>query len=351
MAFDIPERSAILARILGDFRTEVGAEPLRRSVERALAVALMGQSRAHYGVMRYGIDQCFVDTADDQHFWRWAQIYGITQKPAVAWYGTIDFTGTNGTSIPDGTALTRADGSTYTTDGAVTISGGTATAVVFADLAGADGSCDNGTVLTLSSPIAGVDPDGAVASTATEGSDAEDKADALVRVLLRLRTPPSGGGPGDYVRWALEVPGVTRAWEFPLIDGPNTVAVAFVRDDDGTGSAILPDAGERADVLAHLQERAPITASVSVITLTALTVDVQISALTPDTAGVRTAIETSLADLFSREAEPNVELALSRIDAAISGATGEVSHVLDLPATAPSPTSAQIPILGTVTYV
>jgi uncharacterized phage protein gp47/JayE len=147
------------------------------------------------------------------------------------------------------------------------------------------------------------------------------------------------------------VDGVTRAWEFPLLEGPNSVSVAFVRDNDGVGAAIVPDSGERAAVLAHLQSVAPVTVDVRVITLTALTVNVQISALNPDTSPVHTAIEASLTDFLSREGAPGTTLALSRIDAAISEADGEISHVLDSPVAAVTSATNQIPVFGTLTVV
>ena len=46
-----------------------------------------------------------------------------------------------------------------------------------------------------------------------------------------LRYPPFGGNQFDYVRWAREVSGVTRAWCFPTWKGGGTVGVTFVMDN------------------------------------------------------------------------------------------------------------------------
>jgi uncharacterized phage protein gp47/JayE len=176
----------------------------------------------------------------------------------------------------------------------------------------------------------------------------ETVADGLTRYLQDVRNPTSdGGGTGDYVRWAREVAGVTRAWETSAEAGE--VEVAFVRDNDGSGSAILPDSGERAAVLAYVQEQAPITVVVSVATLTANTVNFTLSVL-PNTVAVQDAVEAELADFFTREAEPGGTLDLSRINEAISSAAGETSHVLASPAADVTSTSTQMPILGTVTF-
>lgn len=351
MPFTQPTRQEILARIKADMRVELGVDPLSHSVESAFAIALMGQSKGQYGFLSYIFRQCFADTADAFYFWRWAAIFGITQKPASAWQGVVEFTGTNTTVVPAGTEISRSDGQLYTTDSIGTISGGVADIPCTASTGGILGNNDADQVLVLTSPISGIDSSTTVLSTTHTGADVENQEDGLVRLLLRLQTPPSGGGPGDYVRWALEVDGVTRAWEFPLLEGPNSVSVAFVRDNDGTGAAIVPDAGERAAVLAHLQAVAPVTVDVRVIELVALVVNVQISSLVPDTSPVHTAIENSLADFFSRDGEPGVTLALSRLDVAISEADGEVSHVLDSPVAPIVPTTAQIPVFGTLTVV
>lgn len=351
MAFSVPTLQQLITRIgtdLGGFSD--GTVP-RGSVEYGLARALSASMRGVYGYQTWRLKQQFPDTADERYFWRWASIFGMSQKQAVSWKGTYEFTGANGTVIAIGSELQRADGQLYTTDAEVTISGGTATAALTASSADALSNNDDAQELSLSSPISGVDTDGEVQSTTQTGTDVETAEEGLVRLLQRLSTTPSGGGTGDYVRWALEVPGVTRAWEFANVDGVNTVSVAFVRDGDGTGTAILPDSGERATVLAYLQTKAPITVTVVVITLTAVTVDVVLSDLDPNTSDVRDAISTSVSDLLYREGGPGSTVALSRIDAAISDATGELSHVRTTPAADVVTTNSQIAIVGTVSVV
>lgn len=349
-----PARSEILARIRAAMRLELGVDPLRRSVEAALMKAQMGQSSDQYGYLTYIFRQMFPDSADAFYFWRWAGIYGVDQKAATGWTGTATATGTPGTVIPASRPFTRSDGATYTlTNGPVTIGGGGTAALtlaVDAAFAGAGANLDTGQTLQFTSALAGADSAVTITATTNTGSDVESATEGLARLLHELRTPPSGGGPGDYERWALEVAGVTRAWEYANLEGPNTVSVAFVRDDDGTGAAILPDAGERAAVLAHLQAVAPITVTVYVITLSALTVDVTISGLSPDTSAVRAAVGVSLADFFSREPKPGTPIQLSRLDSAISNADGEVSHTMTVPAAAVTSTTAQMPLLGTVSY-
>ena len=321
------------------------------SVEYRLAQALAAAVKGVYGYQSWRLKQQFPDSAEDTYFWRWAGIFGIFQKAAEPWRGTYTFTGTNGSVIDAGTELQRPDGQLYTTDASGVISGGEVTVAITASEAGAAANNEVGQELQLSSNIAGVDTDGTVESSTATGSDLEEPEDALARLAIKMAGASGTGAEGDYVQWALEVAGVTRAWEFPLLAGPNSVSVAFVRDDDGTGSDIVPDSTERDAVAAHLEEVRPITVTVEVITLAAQTVDIQFSELNPDTAAVKDAIAEAVADLFLREAAPGGTIALSQIAAAISGAAGEVSHVLTLPAADVVSTTSQIPIVGTVTVV
>jgi uncharacterized phage protein gp47/JayE len=48
------------------------------------------------------------------------------------------------------------------------------------------------------------------------------------RMLEKYAAPPQGGDLQDYVTWALEVPGVTRAWSY---GGSGTVVLYFMMDE------------------------------------------------------------------------------------------------------------------------
>ena len=353
MPYVLPTRAEILEDVKADFRAELGLDPVRRSVEYALSRVQTGQSKGQYGFLKWILRQAMVLDADPEFIFRWAWIFtGTAQKAATPWQGVVRFTGVDTTLVPQGREITREDGKLYTTDEDGTVGDpdtGQVDIACTASEAGEASNCDDLQPLTLVTPLADVDDACTVQSTSIDGTDVEESEDALTRLIAHVHTPARGGGEGDYVKWAREVSGVTRAWEFANLYGPNTVGVAFVRDDDGTGSAILPDAGEIADVQAHLTEKAPITVTVTVITLTALDVPVTLSDLVPNTAAVLAAIETALADFFLREMAPGVTVQLSRFSAAISGATDEESHTLVAPGAAVTSTTAQMPILGAVT--
>ena len=349
MAFTVPTFQAILARIKADFRAVLGVDPQAATVEYALVRAEAAQSKGQYAYGAYIKAQCFPDTADEQHFWRWAAIYGVYQLPATPWTGIYHFTGANGTPIPAGAELSRADGQLYETDQAVTIASGIADVGITAKL-GFEGTLANndpGQPLTLSTPIASIDSEGVVTATTIDGANVESQAQGLVRLLGVIQTPTTGGGIGDYVGWALEVPGVTRAWEYVL--GPGAVGVAFVRDNDGPGVAILPDPAEATQVQAHVQSKAPITVIVSSVPLTAVLVNFTM-AVVPNTADVQEAVRLELEDFFRREAEPGATLDISRINASISAAAGETSHTLTAPIANVVTAPDEMAIMGTVVF-
>jgi len=335
--FSVPTQADVIKRIESDFRTEAGVNPLRRSLEYGLLKALAGQSKGLYGFLQNILKLAFPDTAaatSSAYFWRWAAVLGVDPKAATPWTGVYRFTGVDTTVVALGTELVRSDGWRYITTEAGTI-GSVVTGYVDVDVEaqedyeGVTGNNTNGSPLALSSPITDVDSEVTVQSTTNAGEDEETAEEGLVRLLLRYRTPRRGGGEGDYVIWALEVSGATRAWENST--GPGNVAVAFVRDNDGAGSAILPDSTEREEMRAYVQGKAPLSVVVSVTTLTANPITVTITDLEPDTSDVRDAIEAELADFFLREAEPGGTIKISRLREAISSAAGESSHTLTSP--------------------
>jgi uncharacterized phage protein gp47/JayE len=350
MPFTVPTFQAILARIKADFRSVLGVDPQASTVEYALVRAEAAQSKGQYSYGAYIKAQSFPDTADEAHFWRWAAVWGVYQLPATCWSGTYRFTGTAGNPIPVGTELSRADGQLYVTSNATTIGTGGSVEVAIAGKPGYEGTannCDPGQPLTLSTPLAWTDSEGVVVSTLIDGADLESQAQGLTRLLAVIQSNVPAGGVGDYVAWALEVPGVTRAWEYVI--GPGAVAIAFVRDNDGPGVAILPDPAEAEQVRAHVQSKAPITVTVSIATLAPVMVNFTMSVL-PNTADVKAAVNLELADFFLREATPGATLDISRMNAAISAAAGETSHVLTAPVANVVTAQSQMAILGTVTF-
>jgi uncharacterized phage protein gp47/JayE len=350
MPFTRPTIAQLIERARADIGTRLaGADArLRNSVEDVLARVSSGGTHGLHGHLVWLSRQIMPDTAEDEFMRRWADIYGITPTAAVKSTGSLTITGTNTTVCPAGTEWQDNNGELYDQDANVTIAGGSATAALTARDGGSDGNQSVGALLSLVTPIAGIDSVGTVSGTGlTGGTAAESDESLLNELLVRLQTPPKGGGPGDYVAWALEVSGVTRAWQYPLRDGGGTVAIYFVMDDKvGT---IIPSAGEVATVQTYIDTKAPVTAKATVYAPTSVALDITCS-LNPNTATVQAACEAEIAAYLLREAEPGVTLLLSQINEALSIAPGEIDHVLSIPAANVTHTAGQIPIPGVYTW-
>lgn len=340
--FDRPTLRTLVARTLADTLSRLTeTEQLRRSDAVVYARVLAGASHELHGHLQWIAEQVIYDTADDEFLERWASLWNILRKPAEFASGTVAATGAG--TIPAGTLYRRADGTEFSVTASTVVP---ADVPVQAVLAGAGGNTAAGVKLALMTPIAGVNTEAPVVSL-VNGSDIEPIEELRARFLERIRKPPNGGSAHDYVMWAKEVPGVTRAWVFPQEVGPGTVTVRFVRDGD---ASIIPDAGEVAAVLEHIETVRPVTAQVHVFAPVPVPLDFVIQ-LTPSTPEVRAAVDASLDELLKRESAPAATILLSHIREAISTAAGEVDHALIAPTADVVHTSAQMAVKGVTTWL
>lgn len=347
MPFNRPSLEEIVARVQTDIEGALeGADArLRRSVENALSLALGGASHTLHAHLDWSAAQLFPDSAEREHVVRHAGVYGLTRKPPTAAQGYVTITGVNGSVSPSGTLRQRAGATVYEQLGDATITGGAATILVRATTKGIGTNAEAGTVLSLVSPVVGVAAEGEVDVDGITGGVDEEKIEELrARLLARMRLLPQGGGAGDYVQWALEMPGVTRAWERALWAGPGRVGVAFLMN------GAVPDSGQLEAMRVHLQARAPLTVEVVVFAPSFVATDFTI-ACTPNTLAVRNAVEAELAALFEREADLGSTIYLSRSNAAIAAAPGLHHHVMSSPLVDQTATASELRTLGTVNFV
>ena len=342
-----PTLSEIVTRTRADLVSRLSADDiLRRADADVYARVLAGLAHGLYGYVDWLANQIIYDTAEAEFLARWASIWGVTRKPASTATGSVTFAVSSGAVIPSGTLLQALDGVQYQTTADATVTVPTATASVAALVAAAAGNRTTGQTLTLTSPIVGVQSS-ATAGALTGGADLESDDDLRARLIDRIQQPPHGGDAHDYVTWALEVPGVTRAWCFPLELGEGTVTVRFVRDDD---ASLIPDAGEVAAVQAYIDALRPVTAAVTVVAPTAVPLAFSI-AVAPDTTAVKAAVQAELSDLIAREAKPGGTISLSHIRAAISAAAGEDNYTMSAPSADVTNTAGNMTTLGTITWL
>lgn len=351
MPFARPTLQQLVSRAAADIQAHLpGADArLRRTALGVIARMHAGGLHGQYGYLDWLARQLIFDTAEAEILERWASIWGISRLAATSAQGSVTFTGANGADIPAGTVLVRSDGAEYETDALATIAAGTATAAVTAIVPGAAGNADAGSELAIETPIPGVDTSAVVAAGGlAQGTDTESDEALRARFLVRIRKPPHGGAERDYVAWAKEVAGVTRAWVFPAELGAGTVTVRFVRDEDTGG--IIPDAPEVQAVQDYIDERRPVTAAVTVVAPIAVPLDFTFTLLAPNTQAVQDAIAAELADLIQREAEPGGTILLSHIREAISIAAGEDNFTLTAPAADVMHATGELATLGAITW-
>jgi len=360
MPFNRPTLADLIARADAEISSRLGLGPLlRRGVLSVIARTLAGLTHELHGRLLWISRQLLPDTAEQEYLERHGIIRGVPRKAATFAVGNVTFTGTETTVIGKGTRLVRADGVAFTVDRLVTILGGSALAAVTAEEAGVGGNTAAATVLSLASPIGGIDSDVTVDPDGlSSGADEETDAALRARILEVWQAPPQGGSATDYEIWAKEVAGVTRAWALPLHLGAGTVGVTFVEDDNELG--IIPSAGSVAAVQTHIDARRPATAVATVFAPGVLAMDVTLT-LVPNTAEVQAQVNDALAAMLKRDTEPGAGILMSRIDEAISLAAGETDHTISNVKTTPGsatpalplavqPAAGEIVVLGTTVF-
>lgn len=333
MSFTRPTLSQLVDRIQADFvsRLDLAGAVLRRSLVYVFSRVIAGAAHMLHGHLEFLGRQIFPDLSEEEFLLRHAALYGITRTEPTVSRATVTFTGTNGTTIPAETRLTSSAGVEYEVQVPVVIAAGTATVTIASVTMGAATRLVVGAVLTLQSPIAGVDATATVATIVQDGDDTERLEALRIRLLEYLAEPAHGGTVADYAAWAKEVAGVTRVWVTPLGLGPGTVLVYFARDlDSGSGAVAIPDSGEIAAVQAKLDAEAPAHATVTVGTLVdkQITFDVTINPSGPDMVN---AVVASIEDHLRTVGEPDVTILVSGLRTAIGNTPGLLDWELNTP--------------------
>lgn len=212
-------------------------------------------------------------------------------------------------------------------------------------------------VLTLGSPIAGVDNAASVDfGTLGGGVPQESDADLIVRLLSRIQNPVAHFNVADIENQAKLIAGVTRVFVQEITPAIGQVTIFFMRDNDADP---IPDASEVTTVKNKILEIKPAnTADVDVIVSapTAVPTAFTFSALTPNTATMQSAITASLTQFFDEQPDVGVNVDedkyRSAIISTIDTQTGDTVSTFTLSA----PTgdiviaTGEIGTLGTVTY-
>lgn len=331
-----------------------GADPLLRfSNLRVLVTILAGMINLVFGYLDWISRMAVPFTAADEFLYAWGALKGVYPKAATtAGDTTIGGAGSTsfsncipGTPIPAGTVLVRGDQVNFVTTALVNVAGdGTAVVPVKCTVTGATGNSPVATLLVLGSSIAGIQSNSFVSVAITGGADQESQDEFRSRMLQVYAAPPQGGAVADYIEWAEQVAGVTRAWCVPLAMGAGTVTVYFMMDDvrsafggfpqgsNGVATAetrAAPATGDQLLVANYIFPLRPVTALVYVSapanSPTAFTIH-GIADL-----AVRAAISTAIDEVFLNSASPGGTVNLLEIEAAIAAVPGSDGAVVTSP--------------------
>ncbi|WP_299733974.1 baseplate J/gp47 family protein [uncultured Endozoicomonas sp.] len=359
MAFNAPDLATLISRVQSDIEGRLAgayARPRRYllNILASVQAALASDQHQH---LNWLARQVVPDKADDDILVEHCDFWGLRQKQATGAKGLITVIGQDGAILQAGTRWRRPDGVEFSNSETYSITGTTAEVLIAAISGGRDTNTPAGVVFNLIQPINGVQGQ-ATASEALAGGADKETFDALRgRLRQRLRFPPHGGAPHDYERWALEVPGITRAWCLPLHYGEGTVAVVVANDDSVDPR---PDAtviqrceewidGHTNPVTGQLEGR-PTNAVVSVFAPDLKPLNPAIRLL-PDSEALRGTVTAELNALMVRSANPGATLLLTDVQEAIKIAGGMVDYQLASPTDNTPAESHQMHTLGTITWL
>ncbi|HAH0919373.1 TPA: baseplate J/gp47 family protein [Escherichia coli] len=331
MAYSSPTLSSLIARTEQNIEQRLpGSWPqAREKTLSAIAYAQAGLAAGCHEHISWVGRQIIPSTADEDELLEHCRFWGVRRKQATAASGLLTVTTSAATTIPAGTRWQRTDGAVFTLADAVTLeTAGVQDITVTAEETGEDGNTGENTTLTLVTPVTSVASEAITVKGFSGGADIESASELLSRLEYRVQYPPFGGNQYDYVRWAREVSGVTRAWCLPTWQGGGTVGVTFVMDNRDD---IFPTAADVEDVADYIAGHTdPITGlivgqpdgvTVTVFAPEAKPVNPQIY-ISPKTAELKQAITLAINTMFFNEVTPGGALAPSRIIRAVASVTG-----------------------------
>lgn len=369
MPYIRPTLTALRKQVAQDIATALpGSDPLLRFSN----LKIMGDAQAalaslHYGYLDWVAKQSVPFTATDEFLEGWAGLVGVIRKPASSSAGSVTFTGTSGAIIPAGAKIVRGDGKTFSVENSVSFSGATAIVLAIADadetgLTGAFGNTDIGVTMTLDQAIAGVQSNGSVSTAFSGGADLETDNSLRSRMLEAYQNPPNGGSQDDYVNWALEVPGVTRAWcvrngfgignvvVYTMLDDSESAHGGFPQGSNGAASGdprAATASGDQLIVADYLYPLQPVTALVYSVSPTANPINFTLKGIP---VSARSAIPDAISDVFFEDGIPGGSVPIAHVWSAIAAVSGVNDFVIVSPDDDITNSAGALPTVGTISY-
>ncbi|WP_160687201.1 baseplate J/gp47 family protein [Clostridium sp. C2-6-12] len=206
--------------------------------------------------------------------------HGLKRKQGIHSIGEVTFTGIDNSMINENSIVQTIEGLRYQVTAQGKIVNGKCTLGIKAMEIGSKYNVPSNTIVQIPIKINGIISVSNVNPT-TSGTDTETSEELLVRIISKERDESSSGNVYDYEKWAMEVSGVESVKVKPLWNGNGTVKI-IVAGDNSTqlDDTILQKVKEYIDP--HDGQgfgKAPIGATVTVISVTPIKIDVKIQGL------------------------------------------------------------------------
>lgn len=326
MAYLTPDAEKIRADLLRDLKNQLPDADIAPDSDyfvRASSVASVAEGL--YQHQAWVVRQIFPDTADSDYLALHARTRGLKKKPPTTAKGLAGISGSPGSVLPAGSQI-RGENLAVTTTTDVKLTAGTADVPVTAVQSGVSGNLDTQVMAELVSAPMGINGR-VVVKSLVGGTDEESDGELLDRLLDIIRRPPAGGNRYDYRRWAMEVPGVSSAWVYPIRRGAGTVDIAITSAGGLASDEII------RNVQAHIDDVRPVTARNALVLspqLRRIDFDVIIKAegVTPEQ--LRPDVERTIRDAMARIA-PGQPLIRSNIETLISLLPGVTDRTIVTP--------------------
>ncbi|WP_269501114.1 baseplate J/gp47 family protein [Burkholderia sp. IMCC1007] len=386
MPFQRKTLSTLMSEVAADISSSLqGADALlRMAVLRVIGKVQAGMSNLHYGYLDWIAKMAVPFTAEDEYLEGWAALKKVYRKVASQAQLTAQFQGATDAVLSSGTPVVRGDGVSYTVSTTGTVgSGGTVSVTIVADVAGSSGNADVGTAVSLGAAVSGIQTSGTITGNVAAGDDIETNDSLRGRMLEAFQNTPQGGDPRDYVKWATDVPGVTRAWCAPNGFGAGTVVLytmwdtaeaahgGFPQGTNGVSQYDQGPGGVPRDTVASGDQLIVADAIVAVQPVTALlyscapianSITISLGGLASATTATRQAVFSAISDVFFRDGDPKAgTVNRDDISAAIRSVAGTSGFLINqiqgvvgtTTTTYPGNISSgigQLPVLAAVTY-
>lgn len=299
-----------------------------------------------YGYIDYLASATLPDSKITAMLNKWCDLFGIDRKPAQYAEIKVQIEATEALTIPAGTRWQFEESQVYysllkAVDVRKQKEKFTALLTLKCDFIGETGNRKKDETLTIEATIPNLSADAVVRDISKTGTETESDRSLRSRLIARLRMPPQGGCPYDYIAWAQAQNGVARAWVLPRPDGvPGRVRVTYLKADG------LPSEEEALTVQSEILKICPATADLDVIVPKTLRLNISLNLNPPKPPGdadpVLQEIRAAVKNLLDLKATPrgffNAENIMepetgvifeSDIHQAISTVSGEISHTFN----------------------